>query len=201
MYIPTSECPTDAYVSLVDKILTQQQHDTKLAEEARTSRYIESEATDSETTLVPQPVVPQPVRVDHPDSITSQLRSALGCWEPVPGSSPPPTIPPPVTTPSVPEKPRESLTPRPPISPSPSTPEPANNAYPVSNALQNLRRKLVSHMPSSPELVRSSPSPEASLWVIVDFVISCQPFSYIASGTGFPLILSSQEHVTCDASK
>ncbi|KAG8215924.1 hypothetical protein J3R82DRAFT_7898 [Butyriboletus roseoflavus] len=149
----------------VDKILKQQQQDRKLAEEARRSRYIGSEASNSSTTLIPQPVAPQPLRANHPDSIATRSKSPTrrpvlpGGWEPAPGSSPPPKVPPPVTTPSVPEQPsNELVTTHPPI---PSTPEPTNNAYPSGNALQNLKRKLVSHMPSTSEIVRSSPSPQA----------------------------------------
>ena len=163
-----------------------------MAEEARRSRCrVRSEATDSATTLVPQLVAPQPVRANHPDSIAARSKSPTrrsGLPGGAPVSSLPPMIPPPSTTPSVTEQPRnESVTSRPPIPPSP--PEPANNAYPVGNALPNLGRKLVSHMPSSSELVRSSPSPQAP------------QYARVASGTSFPLILFWQEHATCDASE
>ncbi|KAH0825764.1 hypothetical protein J3R83DRAFT_8923 [Lanmaoa asiatica] len=158
----------------VDKILKQQQQDRKLAEEARRSRYIGPEASNSLTTLVSQPVAPQPVKVNLPDSIVTRSKSPTrrsgfpGGWEPAPGSSPPPTIPPPATTPSVLEQlPNDLVTTRPPILP--STSEPINSAYPVGNALQNLRRKLISHVPSSSEIVRSTPSPQAPQYALVTF--------------------------------
>jgi len=146
----------------VDKILKQQQQDRKMAEEARRSRYIGSETSDSATTLVPQPVAPRPQRANPPDSIAARSKSPTrrpglpGGWEPAPGSSPPHAIPPPVATPSLPEMPPNELG----TARTPTTPEPSNNALPIGNALQNLRRKLVSHMPSSSEIVRFTPSPQ-----------------------------------------
>ncbi|KAF9219210.1 hypothetical protein BS17DRAFT_798263 [Gyrodon lividus] len=83
----------------VDKILKQQQQDRKSAEEARKSRYIGSEVSNS-TTLFPQPVAPQPVVAIKPDSIAARLKSPtprpglLGGWKPAPGSSPPLAPPP-----------------------------------------------------------------------------------------------------------
>ena len=174
----------------MDKILKQQQQDKKLAEETRRSRYIGSEPSDpSTTTLVPQPVAPQPVRANHPNSIATRAKSPTrrpglpGGWEPAPGSSPPLVVPPPAATPSVPEQPlNESTTTRPPISP--STPEPSTNAYPIGNALQHLRRKLVSHMPTSSELVRSSPSPQASQYARFTFVMSVHIDILFITGIG-----------------
>ncbi|KAF8128969.1 hypothetical protein EV363DRAFT_1220883 [Boletus edulis] len=149
----------------VDKILKQQQQDRKLVEEARRSRYIGAEVTNSAATLVPQPVAPQPLRANFPDSTAMRSKSPTrrpglpGDWEPAPGSSPPSTIPPPAATPSIPEQPLNELGTTPPPIP-PSNPQPTNNIYPINSALQNLRRKLVSHLPSSSEIVRSTPSPQ-----------------------------------------
>ncbi|KAG9310114.1 hypothetical protein JVU11DRAFT_9726 [Chiua virens] len=52
-----------------------------------------------------------------------------------------------VPTPSLPEQSPNDMISR--ASTPPSTPEPTNNAYPFGNTFQNLRRKLVSHVPSS----------------------------------------------------
>ena len=185
VYILISSCPTNAYALLVDKILKQQQQDRKMAEEARRSRYIGSETSDSATTLVPQPVAPRPQKANPPDSIAARSKSPTrrpglpGGWEPAPGSSPPHAIPPPVATPSLPEmSPNESGTARTPITP--TTPEPSNNAFPIGNALQNLRRKLVSHMPSSSEIVRSTPSPQVPQYAsYLDCVLFANPFYWI----------------------
>lgn len=145
-----------------------------LAEEVRRSRYIGSEQSNSSTTLIPQPVAPQPLRANHPDSIATRSKSPTrrpglpGGWEPTPGSSPPPTIPPPAATPGVLEQPPKELVTARPVIP-PSTPEPTNNAYPIGNALQSWKRKLISHIPSSSEIVRSSPSPQAPQYARVAF--------------------------------
>lgn len=167
--------PAHAYISSVDRILKQQQQDKKLAEEARRSRYIGSETTDSVTTPIPQPVAPQPVRADHPDSIATRSKSPTrpsvpGGWKP--NSPPPYKAPPPAAPPSIPERPSNELTTtHPSIPPSPSPSEPPSNASPIGNALQNWRRKFVSHMPPS-ELVRSSPSPQLPQYAPVPSVTS-----------------------------
>ena len=177
--ILVSSCPTNAYASLVDKILKQQQQDRKMAEEARRSRYIGSETSDSATTLVPQPVAPRPQRANPPDSIAARSKSPTrrpglpGGWEPAPGSSPSHAIPPPVATPSLPEMPPNELG----TARTPTTPEPSNNALPIGNALQNLRRKLVSHMPSSSEIVRFTPSPQVPQYAMLPSYLDCVLFA------------------------
>lgn len=151
-------------VPKVDKILKQQQQDRKTAEEARRSRYIGSEPSSVSMAPVPLPVAPQPQKASPMDAVArskspTRRPGVPGGWEPSPGSPPPTVAPPRAATPSIPEQPwSDSPATRTPSTP--STPEPSNNAYPVGNALQQLRRKLISHMPSSSELVRSSPSPQ-----------------------------------------
>jgi hypothetical protein len=153
-----------------------------LAEEAKRSRYIGSEPSNPSPI---QPLAPQPVRANHVESIATRSKLPTGRpglpggWDTAPGS-PPPTI-----TPSAPEEPANELpTTNPPIMP--PTPEPT---YPIGNALQNLKRKLVSHMPSS-EIVRSSPSPQGSQYVLSFFF-----------GKESPPTLSCKERATSDTSK
>ena len=132
-----------AYVSLVDKILKQRQQDRNL--NWRKQRG-EAATPDRRRPVLRRPSFPsqwrhnpgEPTRPILLRRAPSHRRGALDCLEP--GSLHLAHLHPP-TTPR-PEQPRNELvTPRPPTSP--STPEPTNNAHPVGNALQNLRRKLV----------------------------------------------------------
>lgn len=139
-------------MTIVDKILKQQQHDRKMAEEARRSRYIGSEASNSSTTLVPQPVAPITAHAD-----TSTLRSKSptrrpglpGGWEPA-SSPPPPALPQPEPQQMIQEMERIAQT-----NPHPEL-GPVNN---LRNTLQNFTRKLGGHAQSlSQEIVRAGQS-------------------------------------------
>ncbi|KIJ62083.1 hypothetical protein HYDPIDRAFT_176650 [Hydnomerulius pinastri MD-312] len=124
----------------VDKILKQQQQDRKMAEEARMSRYIGSQAADSSAALVHQPVAPQPVMATRPDVAASRSKSPTrhaglpGGWEPALGSPPPPAIPP--------REPQQLAEDMERIAQTNAAPAPAPVSN-VSNTLQNWTRKIV----------------------------------------------------------
>ncbi|KAG6373975.1 hypothetical protein JVT61DRAFT_6145 [Boletus reticuloceps] len=156
-------CPRVARLTQTSHQSTRSSSSSSKTGRWQRSRYIRAEVTDSAATLVPQPVAPQPLRATilsrlYCDAfqVTHVAPGFPGGWEPAPGSSPPSMIPPPAATPSILQLNELETTP-PPIPP--ANPQPTNNVHPISSALQNLRHKVVSHMPSSSEIVRFTPSP------------------------------------------
>ncbi|KIK92678.1 hypothetical protein PAXRUDRAFT_829728 [Paxillus rubicundulus Ve08.2h10] len=194
----------------VDKILRQQQQNRMLAEEARKSRYIGSEVSNSSATIVPHAVMPQPVTPTRLDSVVSRSKSPTprpglpGGWESA--SDSPPALPP-----RAPAPPAEEIESVPQTGPSPVTVNNADGS--ITDTLRNLKRKLVAHVqPPKEGVVRTGMSgqssqtirqvtPQSNIRANVDMAIrSCKPEQgkLLNNRKGMEMVSESLNEGYCD---